>query len=59
MEPLHNAAWHNSTKTAELLILKGADVNAKENKGRTPLKLAVETKSNGMIELLKKHGAKE
>ena len=41
---------------AELLLFHGADVNAKNDRGETPLDLAV---GEGMIDLLKKHGAVE
>jgi len=42
-----------------LLIDKGADVNAKDRDGKTPLSLAQEKGHNEIIELLKKRGAKE
>ena len=38
---LHAAAWRAAHDTARLLIEHGADVNAKDGKGRTPLLLAV------------------
>ena len=41
--PLHHAAWNGHKEVAELLIAKGADVNAKieggSHKGNTPLPL--------------------
>jgi len=38
---LHVAAWHAWQNVVELLIARGADVNAKDGDGRTPLVLAV------------------
>ena len=38
---LHVAAWRASHDTARLLIERGADVNARNKKGQTPLQLAV------------------
>ena len=45
-----------SKDIVQLLIAKGADINAKDNSGRTPLNLA---KNDDVKELLRKHGAKE
>jgi len=39
--PLHRAASKVHKEMAELLIAKGADVNAKDKNGRTPLDWAV------------------
>jgi hypothetical protein len=47
--PLHPAA--------EALLAHKADLRAKDDEGRTPLALA--KKSNRMVELLRKHGARE
>jgi len=38
--PLHTAAWFGKVKIAEYLISKGADVNAKNGDGGTPLFVA-------------------
>ena len=38
---LHVAAWKAWPKTVKLLIERGANVNAQDAKGRTPLMLAV------------------
>jgi ankyrin repeat protein len=38
---LHVAAWRASHEAARLLIERGADVNAKNRKGQTPIQLAV------------------
>ena len=53
--PLHPAAVFGHKEIAELLIAKGANVNAKANDGRTPL----DWSANGEIaDLLRKHGGK-
>ena len=43
---------------AELLIARGADVNAATKQGLTPLRLANILGPTEIIELLKEHGAK-
>ena len=55
--PLHAAARSGHLLVAGLLIEKGAEVNAKDKKGRTPLKLALEGGKKKVVALLKKHGA--
>jgi ankyrin repeat protein len=50
--PLHWAAKSNSRDVAELLIAKGADVNAEDKYGNTPLFAAVESNSRDVVELL-------
>ena len=57
MTPLcHATSWcHN--EVAELLIAKGADVNAKNDNGVTPSHLAAQKGHNEVVELLIVKGA--
>ncbi len=50
--PLHKAAYEGYREIVELLIAKGADVNAKNKRGMTPLHLAAEYGRNQVVELL-------
>jgi cytohesin len=52
--PLHYAAVYDQKEIAELLLVKGADVNAKDVDGETPLDQAESEIAN----LLRKHGGK-
>ena len=56
--PLHHAARWGHKKMVELLIEKGADVNAKEDDGDTPLDLAISRNRTETADLLRKHGGK-
>ncbi len=56
--PLHSAAWSGQKEIAELLIAKGADVNAKDKDGETPLDEAINFEETEITELLRKHGGK-
>ena len=61
--PLHIAASYAAwgfPKIVELLISNGADINAKDNNGKTALSYAIDIhRATEIVELLKKHGAKE
>jgi ankyrin repeat protein len=56
---LHAAARYNRKSVAEVLISNGADINAKTKDGGTALSLAKDRGYTDIVELLKKHGAKE
>jgi ankyrin repeat protein len=56
--PLHFAARGGWVDVAGILIDKGADVNAKDKAGRTPLALLEAKKDSRMIEFLRKKGTR-
>jgi ankyrin repeat protein len=56
--PLHQAASSGAKDVVELLIAKGADVNAKANNGETPLHRAAEGGRKDAAKLLLAHGSK-
>jgi hypothetical protein len=56
---LHYAVENDHEGVAEILIREGADVNTKDNRGRTPLWWARNRGHTEIVELLRKHGAKE
>ena len=58
LNPLHHATAVGHKEIAELLITKGADVNAKEEDGGTPLDMAIQFKELETADLLRKHGGK-
>ncbi len=55
--PLHEAVYYDQREIVELLISKGADVNTKDNKGKTPLHYAVENGHKELVELFISKGA--
>lgn len=57
--PLHRAATKGHANIVEILLANGADVNAKDSRGRTALDLAQQQDRTEIVELLRKHGAKE
>ena len=57
MTPLHYAAAAGYTDVVELLLTKGADVNAKKNDRRTAI---IDVYGNERMKaLLRRHGARE
>ena len=58
--PLHSAVFFENKENVELHITNGADVNVKDNLGKTPLDWATKHGSNGneTADLLRKHGGK-
>ncbi|HUU19757.1 MAG TPA: ankyrin repeat domain-containing protein [Sedimentisphaerales bacterium] len=50
--PLHCAVRYGHKEVAQLLIAKGADVNAKDTRGRTPIDLAINQGRKVMAKLL-------
>jgi len=57
--PLHYACWRNRKDTVEFLLAKAVDTNAQEESGKTPLAVAANQGHTEIVELLRKHGAKE
>jgi len=64
--PLHRAVFHREIGIVELLISRGADVNAKNRMGKTPLALAKlwqikfsNPEYERVIDLLRNHGGHE
>ena len=55
---LHFAALNGRKVIAELLIAKGADVNAKDEDGETPLDATYVFNKTETADLLRKHGGK-
>ncbi len=61
LTPLHEACLVGDKAIVEMLLAKGADINAKTDKGDTPLSMALAKGENRtrIVELLRRHGAKE
>lgn len=56
--PLYWAAFVGSKTVVTMLIDNGAEINARDNKGFTPLDMAI-NKHPKVARLLREHGAKE
>ena len=56
--PLNRATAEGHKEIVELLIAKGANVNAKDNDGRTSSNWAMLRKRRDIADLLRKHGGK-
>jgi ankyrin repeat protein len=56
--PLHETARSGRKEVVELLIANGADVNAKNRNGDTPLDYAITFKRTELADLFRKYGAK-
>lgn len=57
--PLIKASYTGNIEAVKLLLLAGANINDKDNNGKTALKWAKEYKQNEIEKLLTKTGAKE
>jgi len=55
---LHCAAEKGNTTLLEFLISKGADPNAEDGEGNSPLSLAIENEHPEIVEVLLRHGAR-
>jgi len=59
LEFLSRGRLSNSKDMAQLLLVKGAQINARDNEGKTPLSWALKTDDKNLINLLKSHGGIE
>ena len=56
--PLHYSAWNGDIDIAELLIVKGANLNARDKRNNTPLDVAVKANKIKIASYLRNSGAK-
>jgi ankyrin repeat protein len=56
-EGLHQAAWHGDLPKLKALIASGANLDARDTRGRTPLHVATHARQREAIKLLAKAGA--
>lgn len=54
---LHQAAWHGDLQKLKALVASGANLNARDPRGRTPLHVATFARQRDAIKLLAKAGA--
>ncbi|HEX2047260.1 MAG TPA: ankyrin repeat domain-containing protein [Acidimicrobiales bacterium] len=59
VQPLHSAVAANAREVVAALLLAGADVNARQHGGYTPLMAAEQHDDEEMVRLLMDHGAEE
>ena len=62
LTPLHFSIVAQQEPNTDIIIAlleAGADINARNNRGETPLQLAIETKQDKIADLLRQYGAKE
>ena len=59
VQPLHSAVAANSMEVAAALLVAGADPNARQEGGFTPLMGAEQHEEGDMVRLLMDHGAEE
>ncbi|MCE1247601.1 MAG: ankyrin repeat domain-containing protein [Firmicutes bacterium] len=59
MTPLHDAVNKGYAESAEILLKYGANIEETDQNSNTALDLAKKSNNKKMMELLKKHGAKE
>jgi ankyrin repeat protein len=57
--PLHYVAEQGHVAVAELLLAKGAAVNAKSGMRQTPLDVALKNGKTELAELLRRHGGRK
>jgi ankyrin repeat protein len=55
---LHFASKLGTKEVTELLMQKGADVNAKKDDDSTPLDMAIKHKRTEIADIFRKHGGK-
>jgi len=56
-EGLHQAGWHGDLPKIKALIASGANLDARDTRGRTPLQVATHARQREAIKLLAKAGA--
>jgi len=57
LDTFAGAAWRGHRKVVKLLIAKGADLEAKDKDGSTPLHIAAQCGHRKVVELLLQKGA--